>query len=364
MSVREENDRRGKKKIFCDRRWPNGTRFRRVMPNRTLAKQVDDRIAGAIAEGRWRNLKEELARGSTLKGVTFSQFTNQYLDDYCKVHNRSWKRKRTSLDFLKKKLGNLPLEEIRSKHVLVFIRWRKESGISNATINRDLTSLKHLMTYASDPEIAAIDQNRIAKVKKLEEIREERPRPTDEWIDHLLDCMDLRIRPILGFIRDTGCRMEEGLSLKHTQVRKPDRIVVFSGNTKSGKPRFVPLTDEAIQWIEEIPLLPGCPYVFWHPKSRTRWYNIRKVFNKARREAELDWIQIKDLRRHYGIILSENGAEMHVIQAMLGHSSVKITEEHYAHFSPHYAVHRAFQVLQGRKNGRKTGGHKEKPKTA
>ena len=83
-----------------------------------------------------------------------------------------------------------------------------------------------------------------------------------------------------------------------------------------------------------MPLLPGCPYVFWHPKSQTRWHNVRKVFNKAREDANLDWLIIKDLRRHYGIVLSENGAEMHVIQAMLGHSSVTITQEHYAHFSP------------------------------
>ena len=187
--------------------------------------------------------------------------------------------------------------------------------------------------------------------EKLKERVEERPRPTDDQIDHLLTCSDPRIQPILGFIRESGCRLEEGLSLKHTQVRKADRIVVFSGNTKSGKPRFVPLTDEAIQWIEEMPTLPGCPYVFWHPQSRTRWVNVRKVFNKTRKDAGLDWILIKDLRRHYGITLSENGAEMHVIQAMLGHSSVTITEKHYAHFSPHYAARRAFEVLQGRKTG-------------
>jgi len=362
MSVRKEEDKFGKKHIVCDRRWPDGTRFRRVMPNRTLAKRVDGRIAGAIAEGKWRQLKEELQRGSSLKGVTFSQFTDQYLDDYCKVHNRDWKRKRISLDLLKKKIGSLPLEEIGPKHILVFIRWRKENGISNATINRDLTNLKHMIVYAT--EVGAVDQNRIAKVKKLEEIREERPRPTDEQIDRLLSRMDLRIRPIIGFIRETGCRREEGLSVKHTQIRKQERIVVFSGNTKSGKPRFVPLTDEALQWIEEMPQLPGCPYVFWHPKSKTRWYNIRKVFNKARKQAELDWIQIKDLRRHYGIVLSENGAEMHVIQAMLGHSSVRVTEEHYAHFSPHYAARRAFQVLQGRKSGRIVGGIKKELKSA
>ncbi len=62
-------------------------------------------------------------------------------------------------------------------------------------------------------------------------------------------------------------------------------------------------------------------------------------------------VETAERDRHYGIVLSENGAEMHVIQAMLGHSSVRVTEEHYAHFSPHYAARRAFQVLQGRKKG-------------
>lgn len=62
--------------------------------------------------------------------------------------------------------------------------------------------------------------------------------------------------------------------------------------------------------------------------------------------------QIKDLRRHYGIVLSESGAEMYVIQAVLGHSSVATTKKYYAHFSPAFAVRRALAVLEGR--GRKT----------
>ena len=226
-----------------------------------------------------------------------------------------------------------------------WLRRRKEAGVSNATVNCDLAALQHMMNYACT--IGALNTNRITGIKKLKEIREERPRPTDEQIDHLLACTDPRIRPIIGFIRETGCRLEEGLSVKHTQIRKQDRIVVFSGNTKSGQPRFVTLTDEAIQWIDEMPQLPGGPYVFWHPKSQPRWHNIRKVFKKARKDAELDWIQIRDLRRHHGIVLSEYGAKMHVIQAMLGHSSVTITQEYYAHFSPYYAARRAFQVLQG-----------------
>ncbi len=53
-------------------------------------------------------------------------------------------------------------------------------------------------------------------------------------------------------------------------------------------------------------------------------------------------------------------AEMHVIQAVLGHSSVATTEEYYAHFSPAHAAKRALTVLEGK--GTKTGRQTSKGK--
>ena len=44
-----------------DKRWPDGSRFTRVRKNRTEARKLLDRINGAISEGRWPELKKELA---------------------------------------------------------------------------------------------------------------------------------------------------------------------------------------------------------------------------------------------------------------------------------------------------------------
>jgi hypothetical protein len=99
-------------------------------------------------------------------------------------------------------------------------------------------------------------------------------------------------------------------------------------------------------------------------KDRGRWKCVRKPISAAIKASGLDWFCIKDLRRQYGIRLAEGGAEMHGIQSMLRQSSVKTTEEYYAHFSPNYAARRALQVLQGgkakqaEKDGRQTGGEK------
>ncbi len=143
----------------------------------------------------------------------------------------------------------------------------------------------------------------------------------------------------------------------HHQIRRQERIVVFTDNTKSGKFRFVPLTKQCLDHIDAYPGLPGCPYVFWNPNTKGRYKNLYKYWYAARKEAGMPWFQIKDFRRHFGITLSEGGAEMHVIQAMLGHSSVATTEKYYAHFSPDFAAKRALTVLEG---GRTKGGQPSK----
>ena len=91
MSVRTETDKLGKDHIVVDRRWPDSTRFRRIMPDEDEAKYMDSRIYVAIVEGRWKKLKDELQRGPAIRGVTLAQFSDQYLEEYCKLRNRCWK---------------------------------------------------------------------------------------------------------------------------------------------------------------------------------------------------------------------------------------------------------------------------------
>jgi site-specific recombinase XerD len=257
--------------------------------------------------------------------------------------------------------GETALEDIKPSDMDQYFKLRKKAGISDATMNRDLAHLKHLMNFAIRRGV--IKQNPIAMVEKFKEERRMRRRPTEEELDRFLESAEPRVRPLFGFIRETGCRLSESLRVQHEHINRDQRFVVFTDGTKSGRFRVVSLTDEALRWIDEMPRHATCPYVFWNEKTGRRWKNVRKPIDAAIKASGLDWFRIKDLRRHYGIRLAEGGAEMHVIQAMLGHSSVKTTEEYYAHFSPNYAARRALQVLQGGKDkqqtendGRQTGG--------
>src|SRR5436309_288563 len=89
MPVKEWLDRRGNMKTFVSKQWPDTTRFRRVMPNRTVARKTEARIEESIAMGTWRKLRVEMKRGkSGVWDPTVKEFSEVYLEEYCRIHNR------------------------------------------------------------------------------------------------------------------------------------------------------------------------------------------------------------------------------------------------------------------------------------
>jgi integrase len=106
------------------------------------------------------------------------------------------------------------------------------------------------------------DATRDRSAVKFKEEKRMRRRPTEEELDHFLESAEPRVRPLFGFIRETGCRLSESLRAQHEHINRDQRFVVFTDGTKSGKFRVVSLTDEALRWVDEMPRHATCPYVF------------------------------------------------------------------------------------------------------
>jgi len=343
-------------RIVCDVRWPDGSRTIRVCANRTQAKQLHDRIKGKIADGTWLELKGKLKlrdRGT----LTLQEFSKTYIEEYAKARNKkkSWKRKQTSFRALNAVLGKINLEAITPAHLHTYVARRKKTGVMEATINWDLSAIKHMFNYAV--ECGIIEHNPLRNFKKLKEDQRERPRFTEDQVQAIIKAVRPDCRPLFIFIRETGCRREEALSLQHWQIQEESKLVVFSEDTKSRKYRYVPLTEVALEAVNAFQPIEDCPYVFYNIKSKDRWHDCRKPWEQAREKVGLPEIQVKDLRRHFAIDLAEDGADMHDIQQVLGHASVTTTEKHYAHFSPQHSARKILKVLEGGKrnvNGNKT----------
>jgi len=127
-------------------------------------------------------------------------------------------------------------------------------------------------------------------------------------------------------------------ALEHWQIDRNERVITFAKRTKNGKSTIAPLTQRALDAIDSVPQLPGCPYVFYNPATQTRWCEERKPWEKARSKAGYPWLRVRDLQPAFGIAASELGAPMHYIQSALGHGSVAVTERYYAKYDPKSAA--------------------------
>ena len=283
MSVRKCKDRHNKSQTrwVCDCRWPNGERFRKVMANRNLAKQLDHRIIGAVVNGTWKDLRRELKYGIRSQ-QTVAAYCDHYLEVYAKVRTRSWKNTLTKLEHIKRILGRFQMGDVKALDVDRYIARRQKEGVKDATINRELTTLKHMFRQALRDGV--LTSNPIAQVEKLKELREERPRVPRSYLDRICKHLPWPVKQIVLFIYETGCRPSEALALKRTYADLKRQTAVFNMR-KAGDNALVALSSLAVEAIQQVPELPGCPYVFWNPKTQTRYERISETFDRARRKA-------------------------------------------------------------------------------
>jgi len=102
--------------------------------------------------------------------------------------------------------------------------------------------------------------------------------------------------------------------------------------TKSGKGRSIPIMPRVRTVLAAGRWHPKTGYWFWHDEDGEPYDNWRKAYAWVKREAKikphLSW---HDLRRTYGCRrLQDDGLSMEEVKELLGHSSVAVTEKHYA----------------------------------
>ena len=128
-------------------------------------------------------------------------------------------------------------------------------------------------------------------------------------------------------------RDKEQLSLKWHQLNLNSREVkVLSGEgSKSGRGRIVPLLPRTLVMLERLPRHLNSSYVFWHGSGEKylRLYRpLQTALKRAGIEEHIEW---HDLRRTCGCrLLQDYQMPIERVSAWLGHSSVTVTQKHYA----------------------------------
>ncbi|MBQ9672049.1 MAG: site-specific tyrosine recombinase XerD [Prevotella sp.] len=169
---------------------------------------------------------------------------------------------------------------------------------------------------------------------------------TPQEVDLLEDSIDLskpeghRNRAIIEVLFSCGLRVSELVSLRWSQLFMDERYLRIVG--KGSKERLVPISDRALHeidnylsWRNTLDIKPGEEdYIFLNRRGShlTRTMVLIMLKRQAEEAGIQKTISPHTLRHSFATALLEGGADLRVIQALLGHESIGTTEV-YVHIS-------------------------------
>ncbi len=230
----------------------------------------------------------------------------------------------------------LGLLRARRADVLDFLAG--QAGAPPRTIARRLSSLRRFYLYQCRE--GRIDQDPCARI---EAPKLGRPLPdvlTEAQVESLIAAPDtsdpfgLRDRAMLELLYATGLRVSELVTLTVTQVNRRQGVIRISG--KGNKERLVPVGDEALEWLATYlrdgrGLILGArqsdalfPSRAGRAMTRQAFWQIIK--RHARSAGIRKTLSPHTLRHAFATHLLNHGADLRVVQMLLGHSDISTTQ--------------------------------------
>lgn len=211
------------------------------------------------------------------------------------------------------------------------------SGMSVSSILRIISSIKGFYVYLISEQL----NNKI----KLNLIipKNEKHLPsvlTEQEVNDLLEQPDikkpneLKDKAMLELMYSSGLRISELINLKLSNINFPEKILKVTG--KGSKERIVPIGDFAMEYlllymnrVRNISRFKNSNYLFINTKTG-KPYSRQSFFKKIKYYAMKAGITKKvsphTLRHSFATHLLENGADLIMVQKMLGHTNIETTQ--------------------------------------
>ena len=228
------------------------------------------------------------------------------------------------------------LLKVEAKDILAYL-----SSLENAsvrTVARRLSSLRRLYEYLLREN--KIKQNPVSNVDAPRLGRTLPKSLTEDEVENLLNAPDtapatgVRDKAMLELLYATGLRVTELVSLTIQQVNLRQGVVRVTG--KGNKERLVPMGEEANAWIERYlssarsEILGNAITDAMFPSNRgkamtrqTFWHMVKRYAVVAESKKTLS---PHVLRHAFATHLINHGADLRVVQMLLGHSDISTTQ--------------------------------------
>ena len=222
--------------------------------------------------------------------------------------------------------------------ILDHLAWRLEQSYKPRSTARFLSGARGFYRYLLREKLIGVDPTLQVDMPQLG-----RPLPksmSQADVEALLCAPDLseaigqRDRAMLEVLYACGLRVTELISLTLEQVNLRQGVLRVMG--KGSKERLVPMGEEAIVWVERYmrdarhELLGGRPSDVLFPSQRGEQMTRQTFWHRIKHQAKVAGIDKSlsphTLRHAFATHLLNNGADLRVVQMLLGHSDLSTTQ--------------------------------------
>ena len=218
-----------------------------------------------------------------------------------------------------------------------YLKHLNSINLSNASINRKLSSIKHFFNYLSKAKL--LKSNPVINISVLKSSKALPKSLSIIDVNSLINAPDctnfigLRDRTMIELMYATGVRISELINLEYGNIDLNRSLIKVMG--KGGKERMIPFGDDALSWL--------ITYIEFRRKNNlslnSREFFISQQGKKITRQAF--WHRIKTylkvtglsldisphtLRHAFATHLLNNGADLRSVQMLLGHSDLSTTQ--------------------------------------
>jgi integrase len=267
---------------------------------------------------------------------TFAEFVMEKYLPFVKHHKRSWRNDESRLrHHILPAIGHLRLAELEPQHFSDIQAKLLDSGRAPATSDGVIVLCRYICNCALAWKTPGMKSNPTKGIPLLNVDNRIQRCLTAAETARLLATLELdahaRYRPIVLLALLTGARRGEVLHARFEEFNLEQRVWRIP-KTKSGRPRTVPLSSEAIDLIRDQRLKTNSAYFCANPDTGRPYASGFSGWRRICRDANLPDLRMHDLRHSFASYLVNNGRTLYEVQRILGHSNIKITER-YAHLS-------------------------------
>ncbi len=251
---------------------------------------------------------------------------------------------------------SIKISSISKEHATEYIKFIS-TGLSSKTIHRKISSLKSFNKFLINESVIKYDFTSHLTFPKLEKLLPNYL--TIEEVDQLFGFEiksknDVRNRTMLELMYSSGLRVSEIINLRLNDINLIHKTIKVIG--KGSKERIVLFNEYTKEYLENYLnscrdlFLKGrpCDYLFVniHAKPISRqsfWKIIKQIAKKQGMRPE--GISPHTLRHSFATHMLENGAQLRVVQELLGHSDISTTQK-YTHLNVKYLEDKYNQVFE------------------